>query len=233
MRNSSLIKGKACLTLSLFYEQSNPESFKQASWGMMCVCVCPPGLQMIIIIIVLNSAYSGPGSVLRAHINPYSDLLNWLLGLSHFTDEEKWDMESLSNLPPEFESGMHTFQHFPCSYLYVSTIPFRKTKAIYNFLLETHISKSVPHEHVPATWNVLSWLSLSTLSKHYQPCLSCWEIDSKWLKNSNSVESRFESGTSGSKPRRFHSTEICPGLQLPVVNEWGAPPTLQSWAPHD
>ena len=201
--------------------------------GAWCVCVCPPGLQMIIIIIILNSAYSGPGSVLRAHINPYSDLLNWLLGLSHFTDEEKWDMESLSNLPPEFESGMHTFQHFPCSYLSVSTIPSRKTEAIYNFLLETHISKFVPHEHVLATWNVLSWLSLSTLSKCYQPCLSCWEIDSKWLKNSNSVESRFESGTSGSKPRRFHSTEICPGLQLPVVNEWGAPPTLQSWAPHD
>ena len=60
-------------------------------------------------------------------------------------------MESLSNLPPEFESGMHTFQHFPCSYLSVSTIPFRKTEAIYNFLLETHISKFVPHEHVLAT----------------------------------------------------------------------------------
>ena len=118
-----------------------------------------------------------------------------------------------------FESRMHAFQHFLCSYLSVSTIPFQKTETIYTFLWETHVSKFVPHEHVLATWNVLSWLSLSTLSKHYQPCLSCWEIDSKWLKNNNSVEEkkkkkRFESGTSGSKP----------SVEVPFY--WGLP-----WAP--
>ena len=175
----------------------------------VCVCVCAPGLVQMIIIIIINSTCIGSGSVLRAHINPYSNLLNWLLGLSHFTDEEKWDKD----LNPECT-------HLLCSYLSVSTIPFRKTEAIYNFLWEIHVSKFVPHEHVLVTCNVLSWLSLSTLSKHYQPCLSCWEIDSKWLKNNNSVERKKKrSGTSGSKPWRFHSTEVCPGLQLPVVNE--------------
>ena len=174
MPNSSLIKGKACLTLSLFYGQNIPESFKQASWGMIvCVCVCV----CVSTIIIINSTCIGSGSVLRAHINPYSNLLNWLLGLSHFTDEEKWDKD----LNPECT-------HLLCSYLSVSAIPFQKTEAIYNFLWEIHVSKFVPHEHVLVTWNVLSWLSLSTPSKHYQPCLSCWEIDSKWLKNNNSVE---------------------------------------------
>ena len=94
MPNSSLIKGKACLTLPLLWAK-HPWIFQTGfmGHGCVCVCVCPPGLvqMIIIIIIIINSTYSGPGSVLRAHINPYSNLLNWLLGLSHFTDEEKWD----------------------------------------------------------------------------------------------------------------------------------------------
>ena len=159
-------------TLPLLWAK-HPWIFQTGFMGHDCVCVCV----CVSTIIIINSTCIGSGSVLRAHINPYSNLLNWLLGLSHFTDEEKWDKD----LNPECT-------HLLCSYLSVSAIPFQKTEAIYNFLWEIHVSKFVPHEHVLVTWNVLSWLSLSTPSKHYQPCLSCWEIDSKWLKNNNSVE---------------------------------------------
>lgn len=95
--DSFLIKWKTGLKLplrGLFYGQNISAPFKHASLGMIgVVCVCLLGLVQVTLItaIIINSQYlqsahSGPGSILSAH-----GILTrvWLLGLYHILQMRK------------------------------------------------------------------------------------------------------------------------------------------------
>lgn len=138
------------------------------------------------------------GQCSKSSQTPHRNPMNWLLGLSHFIGEEKWDRAEVT-CPPGFESRIYTPNHdistFPML-LSISTIPFQKTGAIHSFLWEADISTFAPH------WTCACNLRFIVLIKPLNAQQTLWapffllRNGLKVVKDNNAVESRFE-------PRHF------------------------------